>query len=573
MTNRIKHYVGISILSGSLIFAGCEKADTENEGSLKTDVSSSSPASSNAIQNSDIPDTGFLSVYPKLDENADLVLYWNSSETLQNLENTIKELPALMSKMNSQGGKQLDQASLEEMSAILNILAAALKSTGISEISGMGLSNLKLDESLHRTKVVLNRAQDSQSKTFWDLFGQPKSLKSHFEKLPGSSVAAQSGHINFAEAFSLINNFVTTQLPEDLQTQYQQVVAGLDAQVNFRALLNSMTGGYTVSLMFNDQKIITLPAPENPIEIPEPSFAISIDVKNPTIIETIKNALGEEAPVQPIEVEGGEGFRLMVPLPIPLRFQPSFLSKDDRFIFASNPEAALALLDPSASGTLADKEEAQSWINKIGIEGNSLTFVSRELGATVQSTLNSFFKGMENPPANAAPFIDLLQQEWNTEYSGVTRIDKEGLYLETYSTAPTSTFTALASTGIFASITLPAVTKARARAREVACLSHMKQIMLGIKIYESENNGAFPEKLDDIAEYVGAPMVFKCPSDESSPIDKATKMDDPDWKNFISYEFNPKAYRGPETLPNTAIIKCPFHGHIGYYDGSVRESQ
>jgi len=90
----------------------------------------------------------------------------------------------------------------------------------------------------------------------------------------------------------------------------------------------------------------------------------------------------------------------------------------------------------------------------------------------------------------------------------------------------------IAIIAILASILLPAIEKARAKALGVNCLSNMKQLSLGVKMYVNDWNNYFPTSRanrteygggnNDIAwhfivyEYVGDRQMYKCPMNIST---------------------------------------------------------
>lgn len=64
---------------------------------------------------------------------------------------------------------------------------------------------------------------------------------------------------------------------------------------------------------------------------------------------------------------------------------------------------------------------------------------------------------------------------------------------------------------------LPALVKAREHAREISCVSNLKQIGLGIMMYASDNHEYLPKSLEDIQEYIGRDdRVMKCPNAKDS---------------------------------------------------------
>ena len=65
---------------------------------------------------------------------------------------------------------------------------------------------------------------------------------------------------------------------------------------------------------------------------------------------------------------------------------------------------------------------------------------------------------------------------------------------------------------ILASMLLPALSVARAKAREAVCISHVKQIGIACAMYADTYNGNLPQKLDDLTNIVTTTKIFICPS-------------------------------------------------------------
>jgi prepilin-type N-terminal cleavage/methylation domain-containing protein/prepilin-type processing-associated H-X9-DG protein len=94
----------------------------------------------------------------------------------------------------------------------------------------------------------------------------------------------------------------------------------------------------------------------------------------------------------------------------------------------------------------------------------------------------------------------------------------------------------IAIIGILAGMLLPALAKAREKARAATCISQLRQIRIGISLYTDDNNGYMPpsstdttwmKKLGPYIERKGASItakpnqVFICPSANYTPISKA----------------------------------------------------
>jgi len=122
----------------------------------------------------------------------------------------------------------------------------------------------------------------------------------------------------------------------------------------------------------------------------------------------------------------------------------------------------------------------------------------------------------------------------------------------------------IAIIGILAAMLLPAVSAAKAKASQTACLSNQKQLGIGMMMYVDENNGAFPgiasehsgfnaadwiywrtntalyppiEKSPIVSQVASANRsLFRCPLDQSDA-DRLAAVDTPDGPYFYSYSF------------------------------------
>lgn len=72
----------------------------------------------------------------------------------------------------------------------------------------------------------------------------------------------------------------------------------------------------------------------------------------------------------------------------------------------------------------------------------------------------------------------------------------------------------IAIIGILAGLLLPALAQARERARRTSCMSNLKQIGVGFKLYSADFREAFPSAFTNLGNYVGSNsvQVFRCPS-------------------------------------------------------------
>ena len=118
---------------------------------------------------------------------------------------------------------------------------------------------------------------------------------------------------------------------------------------------------------------------------------------------------------------------------------------------------------------------------------------------------------------------------------------------------------------ILAGMMLPALAKAKEKAQSITCVSNLKQIGLASRLYAGDHKDVFPVDFMTIKKELGTPRFLICPSDK-------TKTATGNWSNFdpqnISYEIVATDLNVGES-PSTVFVRCPFHNHICYTDGSV----
>ncbi|MEO5803114.1 MAG: DUF4190 domain-containing protein [Verrucomicrobiota bacterium] len=129
-------------------------------------------------------------------------------------------------------------------------------------------------------------------------------------------------------------------------------------------------------------------------------------------------------------------------------------------------------------------------------------------------------------------------------------------------------YVSILTTFILAGMMLPALAHAKERAQSITCVNNLKQIGLSARLYAGDHKDIFPMDFMAMKEEIGSPKVLVCPLSK-------TKVLTHSWSNFdpqkISYEMVSPGINGES--PTTVFVRCLFHHHICYADGSVEQGR
>jgi len=112
---------------------------------------------------------------------------------------------------------------------------------------------------------------------------------------------------------------------------------------------------------------------------------------------------------------------------------------------------------------------------------------------------------------------------------------------------------------IMAALLLPALAQAKGKAQQVNCMSNMKQLVLGVRMYSNDNQDTFPTATnwsDAINTYVNSPRPYQCPSTSGAR---------------CSYAYNPKVAGLEESKVNPQTVVL-FESDLGWNGAGGPES-
>ena len=405
----------------------------------------------------------FSEVTSKLDQGGNLYLYYSTERVVKSIEEFAKKLRKIIEL-------QVFKPNIENNDAlkIFDFVFKMFKNSGLTEISGIGISSIKIEKNLNNSKIIVHHYKKNGNGLIWRIMEEkPQELK-ELKLLPADTVMA--GFINLR--LNYLWNWIKTEIENsDLQNvkkSINSVEPALQKQgIDLKKLLDSLKGKIGYILTFDREKKLSIPIGKTPINIPEPGIAIVFSVKDDTIFNFIKTKLHLE---QKSEKKGIKKLIIPVP-PIPIPVKPEIVQKDDILILASHTKVVDAMLSANEKGNgLTSTEEFKKIATNIPNKGNGFRFVSPRLFQLIwkiQQKAIDTYKNVKTEDKIAFNFFKSFQKNWY--FYGVLQNTEEGTIFTFNHNSNIEYIVilpAIASAGIMAAIAIPNILKSAHKSKQ-----------------------------------------------------------------------------------------------------------
>ena len=148
-----------------------------------TPVTPATPAGALTVHASATPND-FATVASRLDAGGDLFLYWNAQQAVSAVNGGLKRARSSFSETLS------SRRDREEMNMFFNTVEGVVKTTGLSEIKGVGVSSLAVEEDLFRNRVYLLRDREAEPGVLWQIIDGEANAADGLKFAPESTVFA-----------------------------------------------------------------------------------------------------------------------------------------------------------------------------------------------------------------------------------------------------------------------------------------------------------------------------------------------------------------------------------------------
>ncbi|MCX6579311.1 MAG: type II secretion system protein GspG [Candidatus Aminicenantes bacterium] len=444
------------------------------------------PAAAKTQTTQPIEKNSFTEVTSKLDQGGNIYLYVGAERAVKSMDELAAKLRQMIEKeVSKSGAKETDGLK------VFDFAYGLIKDCGLMEISGVGMSSIPIDANLNHSKLVLHHYQGKNNGVIWRMLEAKPHELTLLRMLPASTAAATFSDFKLNALWDWVKKeAAASDLPKVKEFILALEPMLLQKGIPLGGMLNSIDGMGFV-LMLDSTKKSVIPLGPQPLEIPEPAFAIILSVKDDTVFNLLQSKL-----TFAVKSEDPAVKKLQIPLPpLPVPLAPVILQKDGLLIIASNNQVVETMFaaKEKGDGLIASADFIKLSAN-IPAQGNSFRYVSPRLMPAIMDIQKKALE-LSKPQGDEKGIIIMLLSLFTKEIAayGVLQNTDEGMIYTFNHTMNLENILLLpiaAPVGIVAAIAVPNYLTAMQKGKQKATMSDMKALAMAIDAYIVDHKAA-----------------------------------------------------------------------------------
>jgi hypothetical protein len=495
--NRFAAACGLAFV----LVAGCQKKEEPAPPVAVAPAPPSKPALVSAVKNS------FDEVTAKLDKGGNFYLYLSTEQTLSGLSNHLAAISNVVSALPNIPG-----TGRQTLDKVFAVLAVVIQQSGISEISGLGMSSIAREPALFYNKAVIHHYPGQNAGLIWSLFGRSAHPLKVLDLLPENTALATASDFDLPLAWTNILQAVQTLDVAEASSALDQAPAKFKAVtgLNLDAVMHSLSGEYGAILTLDLHKTITLPLGAKPLDIPSPGLCLILKVNSNLIFDRVDQILQGNPLVTKVEEPDLKMRTMTIPLPIPVDLRPSLARVGDYLLLASSDNLVREIVAVKSGQKKGFKttDDFKRLSQGVPDQGNSFSLLTGAFGSTIAQIQEKSMASQNMDPEALKTLQELLQKSTNAGAYSVGANGPDG-WVATGNGASQGAAAmivpAAAVVGVLAAIAIPNFVKARTTAQQNACINNLRLI------HSAKQQWALDEKkqstdtptLEDLRKYLG----------------------------------------------------------------------
>ncbi len=341
-----------------------------------------------------------------------------------------------------------------------------------------------------------------------------------FDMVDERAMNATAFDCNMVGIYDTVIKAIKAAAGEDFD-KVEEEIAEMEEELNFKirdGLLESLKG----EVLF-----YVLPGGIMP-QSPQGGLILVAKLKNVKLWEDTVTALGKFAAEESdgmvqvsSQVQDGRTIQTLAVMPLAMvQIMPCWAISDDKVVIASNPTMCNLAIEQIKSGkkSIRSTEGFKKVTAKLPDNLTGLKYSDSKVQFNQMMTgLQQFWPMMTMVAAKAKlqlPFV-LPSLTHIAEKMGpscqYSWYDDQGFRSHYQGVGIEESIAAVAGGAIGVGIMMPALARTRNQAKRVVSMNNLKQLVLATIIYADDNDGIFPENLEQIKKYTNSSKVFESP--------------------------------------------------------------
>ena len=319
--------------------------------------------------------TSFGEVMSRLDPNGHLYAYLSTEQALARINESLEGLINMAKTGTEAGGGLINNPFVAPIiEGVLGVVEPAYRQSGISEISGVGMSSLAMEEDLWRSKMFVHHLPGKGTGLVWDAFGKQPHTMDVLSLAPDNTASLMHGDLDVKRVI----DWVDTVFGEMLGGE--SVLA--DAPDEVKDILDSFGNEAGLLMTLDAENKMILPGfmfdRQDDVELDGIAFALLARVNDDTLMEMLGEALGGGFGPPPGTKVGGVTIH-SIPLPIPLPFKldlsPCYFQVGDYMVLASSESLAKRMAAAhGGKGRLTDSPKFKALAKGLNLKANGIYY-------------------------------------------------------------------------------------------------------------------------------------------------------------------------------------------------------
>ncbi len=336
----------------------------------------------------------FDQVMRELDENGDLLLFWNTQDLMRDmmrsLRQTLSSLPAM------------DADTKARAEGVAQKVETFLDKNGFYSVRGLGFSSIPDGKGAFVHKAFLARDPAAANAPMWRVLGgEPRMMKS-LAFQPKDAAIFFAANADPKALWTLVRDGVRQIGGEEALKEVDANLAPMKQETGFGLdeLLSCLGDELFVSLRLEEGCQVSIPIPGETATIPAPAIIVGVALRDPQAAEVCLKSFIEatHAPLAPVEGRSPAVYVMAAPEPQPGQpeFKPAVTIQQGFLLVASNPAALQAALDASRNGGgLAATADYKAAFAGLPEKVNGIGYVSPLFVRTLDGVLAAAAKAAE----------------------------------------------------------------------------------------------------------------------------------------------------------------------------------